>query len=241
MDVKAANASNTEPSDVTRDWIAMVYHDIRSPLANINNSLELLSDSATADNDTYSLELIQIALRASARIEKLLNTLMDISRLEDLEIPLQKTPVLMDKLAQEAIESIMPVLSSHHQTVELDLGSGGACVTGDKEILMRVLLNLLDNASKYSPEGTVIKVSTSVTAGEFCLQVADQGPGIDPADQQVIFDKYMHGNGTRTKKGKGLGLAFCRLAVLVHNGTIGVESTPGEGSRFHVHLPVLIE
>lgn len=238
MDVKATKTSNTSPSDAARDWIAMVYHDIRSPLANINNSLELLAGSATAGNDSYNLELVQIALRASARIEKLLNTLMDISRLEDPYIPLQNNPVIMDNLVREAIESIMPVIISHHQSIELDLLSGGVSVSGDKEILMRVLLNLLDNASKYSPEGTAIRVGTTASAGEFHFQVTDQGPGIDPADQQAIFEKYTRGNGSQTKKGKGLGLAFCRLAVLAHNGTIGVESTPGAGSSFNVHLPV---
>ncbi len=218
------------------DLLAMLYHDLRAPLSSISMSLELLAQ-ACMDGGSDAQELITIARRAAARLERLSSNMLDLSRLEAGQMPLKRGVVLPQTLIAEALEVIAPHAEQRQQNVQLELPPDLPPVSADREMIRRVLINLLENAVKYSPPGSHIRVGARREGQMVRFWVADNGPGIPKEEQERIFHKYDRGSAKRGK-GLGLGLAFARLAVQAHGGTIGVESEPGEGALFCFTLPV---
>ena len=217
------------------DLLSMVYHDLRSPLSNVINSLEMLSSLQPADEST-SLALLGIALRAAQRIQRLTGTMLDLKSLEAGQPLVNREPADLAVLLTEAIEIIRPLASGKRQTLVLHKAPDGAAMAdADAELIRRVMINLLENAVKYSPAGSKIQAEARPLQEDVQVWIEDEGPGI-PADQHdLIFDKYsrLRPDGV----GFGLGLAFCRMAVQAHGGRIWVESVPAGGSRFLFTLP----
>ncbi len=221
------------------DLLAMLYHDLRAPLSSIGMSLELLEQACTS-GDGDAQELIKIARRATARLERLSSNMLDLSRLEAGQMPLKREAVQPQTLMSEALEVIAPHAEQRQQTVRLELSADLPPVSADREMIRRVLINLLENAVKYSPPGSHIRAGARREGPMVRFWVADNGPGIPKEEQERIFHKYDRGSAKRGK-GLGLGLAFARLAVQAHGGTIGVESEPGQGALFCFTLPVAEE
>ncbi len=218
------------------DLLAMLYHDLRAPLSSISMSLELL-EPAVGEGAGDAQELITIARRSAARLERLSANMLDLSRLEAGQMPLKREAVQPQALITEALEVVAPHADQRHQTVRLELSPDLPPVSADREMIRRVLINLLENAVKYSPPGSHIRAGARREGGRVRFWVADNGPGIPKEEQERIFQKYDRGS-TRRGKGLGLGLAFARLAVQAHGGTIGVESEPGQGALFCFTLPL---
>ena len=218
------------------DLLAMLYHDLRAPLSSISMSLEMLAQ-ACEPGDENAHELIAIARRAAARLERLSANMLDLSRLEAGQMPLKQEAVLPERLIAEAVEVVAPHAEQREQTLHLEVGASLPPVSADREVVRRVLINLLENAVKYSPPGATVRVGARQEDGMVRFWVADNGPGIPKEEQERIFHKYDRGSAKRGK-GLGLGLAFARLAVQAHGGTIGVESEPGQGALFYFTLPL---
>ncbi len=218
------------------DLLAMLYHDLRAPLSSISMSLELLAQ-ACGGSGGDAQELLAIARRATARLERLSSNMLDLSRLEAGQMPLKREVVSPQALLSEALEVIAPHAEQRQQTVRLELSADLPPVSADREMIRRVLINLLENAVKYSPPGSHIRAGARREGPMVRFWVADNGPGIPKEEQERIFHKYDRGSAKRGK-GLGLGLAFARLAVQAHGGTIGVESEPGQGALFCFTLPV---
>ena len=137
----------------------------------------------------------------------------------------------------EAIREVSPIADAKQQTLEALETKALPRVMVDEDMILRVLINLLENASKYTQTQGEISIQATQSDGMIMVRVQDNGPGIAPAEQQRIFEKFSRIQRKDRPKGLGLGLAFCRLAVEAHGGRIWVESEPGSGSTFSFTLP----
>ncbi|MEZ0396698.1 MAG: GAF domain-containing protein [Anaerolineales bacterium] len=222
------------------DLTSMIYHDLRSPLANIVSSLDMLTSMFPGEENESVQSILRIATRSTDRIQRLISSLLDINRLEAGHPIVSQQAVSPASLIAEVTEMIRPMAESRQQTLATHLPDGLPSIWVDVDMIRRVLLNLLENAMKFTPFGGKIEIGAARRGNEVQIWVQDSGPGIAEADQERIFEKY-----TRLKAGEdgvsglGLGLAFCRLAVNGHGGRIWVESKAGQGAKFLLTLPLV--
>ena len=222
--------------DLRRDLTSMIFHDLRSPLGNIISSLEMLQVSL-ADSDETTRSVLSIAQRSSRRLSRLIESLLDLGQLETGQAVLHKTQASMSALIAEATEEIHPVAEARGHTIQFSLPKGELLlVEMDVEMIRRVIVNLLENAIKYTRSPGRITVFGRREAEAIVVGVRDSGPGIAPQDQRAIFEKFARLGQEGQPKGLGLGLAFCRLAVEAHGGSIWIESDLGQGSTFAFSL-----
>jgi len=228
------------------DLSAMIYHDLRSPLANIVSSLDMLSailpESAGETINPVVSQVVSIAIRSAERMQRLINSLLDINHLEAGQPITNSKEVSIPPLVQEAADVIRPLIKARQQTLHLEIEEGLPAIHVDEDMIRRVIINLLENASKFTPAESEIFIGARKEKDWVRIWVKDTGPGISPEAQKGIFDKFSRGRedqpeSRKLPKGLGLGLAFCKLAVLAHGGNIGVESEPGKGSCFFFTVP----
>ncbi len=222
------------------DLIAMIYHDLRSPLANVTASLDILNSLTTGDRDDTTVNLLNIAMRSSDRIQRLLNSLLDIYRLEAGQNIVNRKEADAATLIAEAMDILQSSLEVKNQVLSSHITADLPPVWVDSDMIRRVLVNLVENATKFSPVEAKIEVGVERKGEELLFWVKDNGPGISPDDQERIFDKFSRLKMAGATKGMGLGLAFCRLAVSGHGGRIWVDSKLEQGSTFYFTLPVKI-
>jgi PAS domain S-box-containing protein len=220
------------------DLISMIYHDLRSPLANVVSSLDVLNTTQPVANDPTARSLVGIAMRSTERIQRLTSSLLDINRLEAGQPLGVRQPMDVLELIREAHDLLMPIAVNKHQTLILDLPHSLPTVLGDADMIRRVITNLLENAIKFSSSGSLTSIGASQQDGWVQVWIQDQGPGIPEVEHGHIFDKFFRLKNRESSKGMGLGLAYCKLAVQVHGGQIWVESGFDSGSRFIFKLPV---
>jgi PAS domain S-box-containing protein len=219
------------------DLMAMVYHDLRSPLGNITSSLDVLLTMLPKDVAVSLKPVIDITTRSTARMQRLISSLLDIYRLESGQPITQRKEVSAHDLAQEAVDTIQATLEGRQQTVQMEVPEDLPLLWVDADMVKRVMINLLENASKFTPVQGRMAIC-GVQEGEWIrMWVQDSGPGINTDMSEKIFEKFTRMQAHRSVKGIGLGLAFCRLAVQAHGGRIWVESQEGKGSRFLFTLP----
>lgn len=234
--------------DALRDDLsAMIYHDLRSPLANIVSSLDMLRTLAPTNSDESHMaqQIVSIAIRSSERMQRLINSLLDINRLEAGQPIASRKAVDVAPLLREALDSIQPITSTKRQQVQVQISNSLPKIWIDEDMIRRVLINLMENATKFTPvEGQIsVHAEPYATSTDRWVRfwVQDTGPGIPENARESIFNKFTRLHAENFPKGLGLGLAFCKLAVQAHGGTIGVESQPGSGSRFYFTVPVANE
>ncbi|MEA4910253.1 MAG: GAF domain-containing protein [Chloroflexi bacterium] len=220
------------------DLIAMIYHDLRSPLANIVSSLDMLKVLTPTDNNPALNSVLSIATRSTERLQRLISSLLDTHRLEAGQSIVNQQPVDLPALAHEAFEAVTPVVESKRQNVAIDFPPAFPVVLADNDMIRRVIINLLDNAVKFTPTGGKIAIGGEYNEEWAQLWVQDSGPGIPAEALEQVFNKYTRLQADQFPKGVGLGLAFCRLVIQAHGGKIWVESQEGSGSRFVFTLPV---
>jgi len=220
------------------DLTSMIYHDLRSPLANVVSSLDLL-DTMLPTGDTAMKSLLEISMRSTERIQRMTESLLDMSLLEAGQPIGKRTQVSVSELIYEAVEAIVSTVNNKNQSISYKVSDQLPDVMVDQDMIRRVVTNLLENASKYSPPGCNIEVGSHCQADQVYIWVQDHGPGIPASEHERIFDKFTRLKSENGPKGLGLGLAYCRLAVQAHGGRIWVESELGVGSRFEFTLPAV--
>jgi PAS domain S-box-containing protein len=219
------------------DMIAMIYHDIRSPLGNIVSSLELMDGMMPADETLQTM--LNIARNSTGRIQRLVNSLLDINRLESGQPIADQHAIDPLVLIRESLRDVEPSASGRHQTLENKAFGVLPLIWVDVDMIHRVFINLLENAIKYTPTGGRVEIGAQTTSGTSVkFWIRDNGPGISAADRDRIFDKFTRLRSKNSPSGLGVGLAFCKLAVLGHGGQIWVESELGQGTVFWLILPV---
>ncbi len=233
-------SSRREVEQLRQDLTNMLVHDMRGPMGNLINAINTipLVMGETPPNSPVA-QLIDIALRSGQQMQDLIDSMLDVSRLEQHEVPLNRTRGDVDTLIR-AVEDQLSSMATAKQ-VELSFEVQGELTVPwiDQEMIRRVLVNLVINAIKYSPRRGQVHVVASESEGQLKFSVTDEGPGIPPEYQWRIFDKFARVQFKDAPSGVGLGLAFCRLAVEAHGGRIWVESISGQGSTFLFVLPLL--
>lgn len=220
-----------------RDLAAMIYHDLRGPLHNINLGLTRL-DKLLTDATPAAILLLQLALGSTQQLTRMVNSLLDLEQFESGKAELNRSSVAVADLAAQAVEAMSMLSDEAGHHLELKVDAGLPPIYADSDMLVRVIINLIENAIKYTPQGGHILVQASQVSNHVQLTVSDSGPGIPGDMREQIFDKYVRVKETRGKSGLGLGLAFCRLAVQAHGGDIYVEDNTPHGARFVVSLPL---
>lgn len=217
------------------DLMSFVIHDLRAPLGNMLTAFDLLSDSATAENG--NLEVVQLGQSSGTRMMVLVDSLLDLSRLESGQVQLHPENVQLDALIEESIAQLILTAEIKNITFARQFDRTTTAVLADPTLTQRVIVNLLNNAIKFSPMDGVITVQTAdAPTGGITVSVIDQGPGIPAEWQKRVFAKYGQVTGGKSG-GSGLGLTFCKLAVEAQNGRIWLESEPGSGTILRFTLP----
>lgn len=221
---------------VRRDFVANVGHEIKTPVG----ALSLLAEAALdAQDDRSAVERFLSRIEhEAARLSRLVQELLDLSRIQGGEPLPSATEVLVDAVLEEAIDRVRPAAEAKHIDIVRG-GDIGLVVTGDEQQLVTALCNLLDNAVAYSPDGT--RVALGVRAREAAVEIVvkDEGIGIAAADQGRIFERFYRVDPARSREtgGTGLGLSIVKHIVNNHGGDVGVWSEPGAGSTFTIRLP----
>lgn len=219
------------------DLAAMIYHDLRSPLANIVSGLEVLSGMVDEKNESAHV-VLGIASHSTARIQRLVDSLLDLNRLETGQPVADQKVADPIALVQQALKDVSPAAEGRRQKLITSLPERLPFLWVDAGMSHRVLVNLIENAIKFTPAGGSIEVGAKQEGEWMQFWVRDSGPGIPPIEQEHIFEKFIRTRGKDNPGGLGVGLAFCRLAVQGNGGRIWVESQDGKGTTFHFTLPL---
>ncbi|PYI90024.1 MAG: hypothetical protein DMF03_05895 [Verrucomicrobia bacterium] len=221
----------------TRDELThMIVHDLRSPLTMVTGYVDVLEQLASDKLSRDEAECVTGAKRGADDMRDMISTLLDVSRLEAGEMPLQFQDHDVAQIAREAANRFKPVLRA--RTLRCEMAPTPVLVSCDANIVRRILENLISNALKFTKSDGTIRINVQRNGGDVTISVNDNGEGIPPDEQEHIFEKFGQAHsGAKHRHSTGLGLAFCRLAVEAHHGKIGVESEPGTGSRFWFTLP----
>ena len=230
-----------ELDNLREDLTAMIYHDLRSPLANIVSSLDVLFSMVPEDDKETVHTILKIAENSTDRIQRLVSSLLDVNRLESGQPVVDQKAVDPIVLIQQAVLDVEPVVRGRRQTISANLPTELPLIWVDQDMARRVLINLMENSVKFTPPNGQLEAGAVQEDHWVHMWVKDNGPGIPAAEQERIFDKFTRLRGTNKSSGLGIGLAFCRLAVVGHGGKIWVESEPGKGSVFHFTFPVATE
>lgn len=220
------------------DLASMIYHDLRSPLANVVSGLDVLEMMLPNDDPTIR-SVLDIAMRSTERVQRLATSLLDTSRMEAGQTVGQPEPHIIAELAKAAIEANLTLAEAKEVTLEIALPKKLPKVMVDGEMIKRVMINLIENALKYSQAGSQVTIGAKRDKNWIQLWVADEGRGVPVKEQERIFEKFarVQKSVSGNTKGLGLGLAYCKLAVEGHGGRIWVESEAGKGAKFLFTIP----
>jgi signal transduction histidine kinase len=233
----------TTETDIDRlksEFVSMASHELRTPLTSVHGALQLALSGSGRDLDEEDRELLEISLANTERLVRLVNDLLDLSKIEAGRMPFALAPVPVARLLDDAARAMHGLAATRDSRIFTDAGADLPEVAGDRDHLMRVLINLVSNAVKYSPPGSRVRLSARPVTGGVEIAVEDQGPGIRPDQLDRLFRPFsrvgLHER--QTTGGTGLGLAISRAIVEQHGGRIWVEPGQPSGSRFTFVLPL---
>jgi signal transduction histidine kinase/ActR/RegA family two-component response regulator len=237
--IAADHAKALREADRRKDeFLAMLAHELRNPLAPIRNVAYVLSkggaEPATVRRSGQMIE------RQASHLTHLVDDLLDVARITRGRVALHREPLSLDTVVDAALETVQPVLDARHQAVTVRQPGEKVFVIGDSTRLCQVVANLLTNASKYSPERARIEIVIDGSAADAIVEVRDPGLGIDPQLLPHLFDLFLQGDRTldRAQGGLGVGLTIVKLLVEMHGGRVEAHSAGlGKGSEFRMRLP----
>jgi signal transduction histidine kinase len=239
MQVAERTAQLRETNEELDSFASSVSHDLRAPLRAIQVYAEILLEPQKQHVEPDRIEYLRRIQRAAHRMDRFIDDLLQFSRLSRRDLSL--APVSLKDVVQQALEELK--LDPEAKAFELKLPDDLPEVRGDRTILVQVLLNLLSNAIKYVPPGATPRLRIWVEQGPALIRLylEDNGIGIAQQDQERIFRPFERLHGEETYQGTGMGVAFARKGVLRLGGSLGVVSSPGEGSRFWFELPAITD
>lgn len=220
-------------------FLSNVSHELRTPLTTIQGYVEMLGKGELGDVADTQKNAFQVMERNVLRLRRLIEEMIEFSRMEIRGVQLTKILFGPAKLLEEAVESVKPMLMEKDITIHFNLAHLSTPVWGDRYKLAQVLGILLNNAIKFTPQNGTIKLSLQLDAAELLFSISDSGIGIDPAHHERVFDKFFQVDSSMTRRyqGTGIGLSIAKSLVEAHGGKLWVESKLGEGSIFHFTLP----
>lgn len=228
-------ALRVEAEELRSGLLSAVSHDLRTPLAAITGAATTLRDDGGLDAETRR-DLVEAVCEEADRLERLVANLLDMTRLQSGAVKPRREWVPAVEVIGSALTRLERRLADRPVTTEIpdDL----PLLPVDPVLLEQLLLNLLDNATKYTPAGSPIDVSASAADGAVAIEVADRGPGIPPGDEERVFERFRRG-AHGDVAGAGLGLAIARAIAIAHGGTLAATPRPGGGAVFRLTLPLL--
>lgn len=220
-----------------QEYISMISHDLRTPLAAIQGTIAVANRGTYGALNEKGSKRMAAAEADSERLIGLINEMLDFEKLESGTFVLEKALVPLSVLSDAATEAVRPL--AEQKNISIGTVGGDIIIYGDRDRLIRVLVNLLGNAVKFSPDGSSIRVEGSENDEASIVRVKDNGRGIPANAVDTIFDRFTQVESDDATKlgGSGLGLSICKAIIEAHGGKIGVESTVGKGSTFWMSIP----
>jgi two-component system phosphate regulon sensor histidine kinase PhoR len=217
------------------DFVAAASHELRTPLTSVIGYLRTLRQRSMLEDPTSAKEFLAAAEHQATRLSLLVQKLLSTADLEEDARPLETSAFQLPDLVGAVLTDLPAGADRVHVKIE-----GSTAVRTDRDRLHEILLNLVENALKYSPDGSAIDVEAERTDDELVLEVRDRGIGMDPADQEAIFERFHQVDQSATRRfgGLGLGLHLSKALCSDLGGTIEVKSVAGEGSTFTVRIPM---
>ncbi|HEX8968185.1 MAG TPA: ATP-binding protein [Chloroflexota bacterium] len=230
---------HAEVNRLREQLLYSVAHELRGPLMVLDNALEILEGEYPQLSAEEFGQVLGTARRTARRMRTLMEDLLSAGSIQSGHFVVAPRRTELDSIVGPAIEIVAPSIEARSQRLELGLDQVPP-VLADKRYARQVLSNLLANASKYSPEGSIIRVVASHQATMVRISVEDEGPGISPEQQTGLFERFYRVRADADAPGVGLGLAIAKGIVEAHGGSIGIESQPGSGTSVWFTLPAAI-
>lgn len=223
-----------------RQFMADASHELRTPVTIARTAASVALQQTSRDEAEYR-EALGIIEQEAARLSRIVDDLFTLARADAGNYPVRRDPMYLDEVVDDVVRKARVVASTRGVTVEAD-AEHPAPFTGDEDLVRRLLINIIDNAVRHSPEGGVVRVALDRGAGRYAIAVVDQGPGIAEDVQPRIFERFYRVDAARTRGGggdggAGLGLALARWIARAHGGDVTLAASSRMGSTFVVHLP----
>lgn len=217
--------------------LAALSHDLRTPLTSLIGATDMLRMRLAAGDAEGSQQQAKSLARQARRLAKMVNDMLEMARLQSGRVTLRADWQSVEELVGAALRELDQETLDRHP-LRIDLPDDLPLVRGDAELLQRVLLNLFDNALKYTPDGALIGVGARPEGANLRITVWDQGPGLPPGKEAMVFEKFARGTEESSVPGVGLGLSICRAIVEAHGGGITAGNHVGGGAEFSFTLPL---
>jgi signal transduction histidine kinase/CheY-like chemotaxis protein/HAMP domain-containing protein len=224
------------------EFVSIVSHELRTPLTSIRGSVQLVLEELGPNAGDEARHLLQIALNNCERLIRIVNDILDVSKMEAGRVVVRPRPTQPADLIRQAEQGIAPTALAAQVRVVTVVPNELPAVMADPDRIVQALMNLLSNAVKFAPPGSAVTVSADASDDTVTFAVADEGEGIAPENLSRLFQRFqqLDSSASRRKGGTGLGLVITRALVEQHGGRIWVESQPGHGSRFSFTVPVAV-
>jgi PAS domain S-box-containing protein len=219
------------------DFMSIASHELRTPMTSIKGAIDLILGGCAGEVSGGTEELLGVAQTASDRMIRLINDLLDLSKIEAGQIKLKLEPLNLVDVAQRCLRTLKPLAGQDDIRLRLDAPENLPCIPADADRIEQVVTNLVSNAIKFSPAHGEVLVEISAAQEWLSCSVSDQGCGIKEEDLDRIFGKFQQASSPKRGAGTGLGLAITHALVTEHGGKIWAESKVGQGSRFVFRLP----
>lgn len=225
--------------ELRKEFVANVSHELRTPLTVIKGFVETLQDGAWRD-ETKAQEFLATIHRHTEQLTNLVGDLLELSKLESQGLSPTRAPVDLSFVLHKAQELLAPAMDKKKQVLAVDIDNPLPTIKGNADYIERAVANLIDNASKYTPESGQIRLAAHANGQYVIIEVEDNGIGIPAEDIPRIFERFYRVDRSRSREmgGTGLGLSIVKHVAQVHGGQIEVESTPGKGTTFRLKLPL---
>jgi PAS domain S-box-containing protein len=219
----------------------MIVHDLRSPLTAILGSINLLEKSQIDQPENAVVnQALSVSRRSVQQLLSLVNSLLDIAKLESGELKLEREQIDLTVMCDDLLKTFQHEANQEGVILALNLNEDTPSIHADKEKIQRVMVNLVDNALKFTPEGGSVEIRTMTGSNDNVrIEIADTGPGIPEEFRERVFDRFSQVPGrSGRRRGTGLGLSFAKLAVDAHGGKIWIEDNDSNGAVFIISLPI---
>lgn len=245
-EIETANRELTQLDQLKSRFISMASHELRTPLIAIQGYVDLIREGRAGEVSPTQRHMLETVARNTTRLARIVTELLDVSRIEENKLVLERQAVSLPAIVREIVEEQQPYLDSRGHSLSLDLPANLPMVDADPDRLAQVVINLFGNAIKYTPDNGHIQIRATAEVEQVHLSVVDNGIGIKDEDKDKLFKRFSTlGDITKHRTGKneflasgtGLGLAIVAGIVKAHGGEIWVDSTYKQGSTFHVTLP----
>jgi two-component system sensor histidine kinase/response regulator len=240
QELQSANDRLQELDRLKSAFVSIVSHELRTPMTSIKGLIENMMDGLTGELTEHQTFYLSRVNHNIERLTRMINDLLDLSRIEAGHMELQTTSVDIGSIAKEVVELLNPMAEEKSLTLETNIINPIPVIQGDRDKLIQIFTNLMNNALKFTPPSGTVTVKVKHHAdGYIHACVTDTGCGIPLDEQQTVFESFYRSQSADLKnRGAGLGLAITKSLVELHGGTIGVESTLGQGSHFWFNLPL---